>query len=129
MKTWFLSAFSICGCICACSVDKIPKEYQEIGVPETYMASTAAIENGHTLFQRHCALCHGSQLDGEGSRSDLEAADFTSNGWRTHSSPRWMFYIIREGKSHSKMLGLKNKITEMETWDIIGYILSETEIQ
>ena len=125
MKFRLLAFLCGYGCFCACSVDRIPKEYRNIGVPEDRLVSIDAMENGRYLFQQHCAICHGIQLDGRGSRSDLQPADLTSEKWYERTSPRWMFYIVREGKSHSGMLGLKDRLTETETWDIVSYILSE----
>jgi high-affinity iron transporter len=74
----------------------------------------------------HCALCHGERGDGRGVRQEGLARpprDFTNAGWRQSTSPRHVFYAIREGLSGTPMPSWK-ALSEQDAWDMTAYVLS-----
>jgi mono/diheme cytochrome c family protein len=49
--------------------------------------------------------------------------DFTNVSWRQSTSPRRVFYAIREGVPGTPMPSWK-ALTEQEAWDMTAYVLS-----
>lgn len=110
----------------ACEGNRLPVGYRDIRVPEGRLASPPARDTGRALFLQHCALCHGERADGRGvRRSNLSSRpqNFTDPAWRKRSSPRWIYYVIREGTPGTAMAGWKI-LTPDETWDLVAYLLS-----
>ena len=103
--------------------------YRDIAIPEVRLRSADARAAGRALFLQHCAICHGERADGRGARrSGLSspAQDFTDSAWRKRSSPRWVYYVIREGTPGTSMAGWKI-LSPDETWDLVAYLLSVSE--
>ena len=90
MRTGSLSILWVIVFFSACSVDKMPREYRDMGIPEDHLASPIAIESGDHLYRQHCSICHGAQLEGKGTQSDIDAADLRSESWRVKTSPLWI---------------------------------------
>jgi len=98
-------------------------------VPEERLRSTAAREHGRALFLQHCALCHGERADGRGvRRQGLSSSprDFTDPEWRRRTSPRRVYYVIREG-SHGTAMPAWKSLEEADTWDLSAYLLAVGE--
>ena len=115
----------------ACSdVDRsLPAEYRRTTVPTPLLASPEARAAGRQLFLDHCALCHGARADGHGERTEgLSQAprDFTSADWRRSTSPRQVFFAIREGVSGTPMPQWK-ALSERDAWNLTAYVLSVGE--
>jgi hypothetical protein len=49
--------------------------------------------------------------------------DFTSQAWRRSTTPRRVFFIIREGLAPSPMPSWK-ALTEVQAWELTAYVLS-----
>jgi hypothetical protein len=49
--------------------------------------------------------------------------DFTSSGWRRSTSPRRVFFAIREGLAGTPMASWK-ALSEQDAWDMTAYVLS-----
>jgi mono/diheme cytochrome c family protein len=111
----------------ACSPEaELPRRYRELRVPEGFLASAEARAAGAELFAANCALCHGERGDGRGARrSSLSTspADLTHPGWQRRTSPRRLFYLIREGKPGTAMPAWKS-LSEEETWALVAYVKS-----
>lgn len=104
----------------------LPAPYRNVAVPETQMTSPDARERGRVLFQANCALCHGVRGDGHGQRReglDVPPRDFTDPGWRRRTSPRHVFFAIREGLHGTPMAGWKS-LGERDAWDLTAFVLS-----
>jgi mono/diheme cytochrome c family protein len=104
----------------------LPARYRTIAVPVAEMTSPAARERGRVLFQANCALCHGVRGDGHGQRReglDVSPRDFTDPGWRRRTSPRHVFFAIREGLHGTPMPAWKN-LSERDAWDLAAFLLS-----
>ncbi|MGZ5496875.1 MAG: c-type cytochrome, partial [Candidatus Aminicenantales bacterium] len=69
-------------------------------VPPGLLDSAEARESGRRLFLTSCALCHGEKADGRGVRREglsTPPRDFTNPSWRKGTTPRRVFFAIREG--------------------------------
>ena len=104
----------------------LPAPYRTLTVPEAQVTSAAARERGRVLFQANCALCHGARGDGRGQRKeglDVPPRDFTDPEWREHTSPRHVFFAIREGLAGTPMPAWKS-LSERDAWDLTAFVLS-----
>jgi high-affinity iron transporter len=98
-------------------------------VPEDRLRSSEARDHGRALYLRHCALCHGTQADGQGTRREglsTSPRDFTSAAWQRQVTPRTVFFAIREGVAGTAMPGWKS-LEESEAWDLVAFLLSVGE--
>lgn len=86
------------------------------------------MEEGRELFVEHCALCHGLRADGRGLRRHLStpAIDFTDRYWRDSTTPREVFFVIREGKRGTAMPAWKI-LSPAQAWDLTAYVLGVAE--
>jgi high-affinity iron transporter len=75
---------------------------------------------------KHCALCHGERGTGDGVRREgltQPPRNFADPAWRRSTSPRRVFFAIREGVRGTAMPAWP-ALTEQETWDLTAYVLS-----
>ncbi|MBI5961211.1 MAG: DUF3341 domain-containing protein, partial [Chloroflexi bacterium] len=104
-------------------------------------ATDSSIERGKTLFNTHCAICHGEQADGRGPLSKF----YNPESGFPASVPALMgrglpgSYIFvtvtngvpgtnpQTGGAMMRMPSLAENVNPGETWDIINYINSLTE--
>lgn len=112
----------------SCRGGDLPPPYRDLAVPAERLASAAALERGRALYLTHCALCHGERGDGRGVRRNLSShpRDLTDPTWRRRTSPRGIFYVIREGVHGTAMPAWK-ALDDGETWDLAAYVLSLAE--
>ncbi len=114
----------------ACSPDReLPPRYQDMAIPAERLASKEARERGRRLYDRSCALCHGEKGDGRGSRREGLARpprDFTVAAFRRTTSPRRVFFAIREGLHGTPMPAWK-ALDESEIWDLVAFVRSLSE--
>jgi mono/diheme cytochrome c family protein len=104
----------------------LPAEYRRIEVPSTWLASSEARTRGAALFHESCALCHGERGDGRGPRREgltTSPRDFTKPEWRTSTSPRRVFFAIREGLHGTAMPSWK-ALSEQDSWALTAHVLS-----
>jgi mono/diheme cytochrome c family protein len=57
---------------------------------------------------------------------DRSPANFTNRAWRRGTTPRRVFFVIREGERGTPMPAWK-ALSEDETWDLVAYVLSISE--
>ena len=111
---------------CADADRDLPREYRRVEVPVERLGSAEARTRGGRLFREHCALCHGERGDGHGVRREgltRKSRDFTNAAWRESTSPRHVFYAIREGSQSTPMPSWK-ALSEQDAWDMTAYVLS-----
>jgi mono/diheme cytochrome c family protein len=98
-------------------------EAQKLKNPEPQNAES--VEAGKTLYQRHCAACHGPNGKGDGglALSGGEPSDLTDDAWDHGSTDGEIFVVIRDGVS-ADMLAYKDKLTEKQIWQVVNYIRS-----
>jgi high-affinity iron transporter len=127
-----LAAWAISLTFTACSGGdaSLPAEYRRLPVPEA-VRSPEARARGRALFVRHCALCHGERADGQGARREglsTRPRDFTDPAWALRSSPRAVYFAIREGVRGTAMPSWRS-LEAAETWDLVAFLLSVGEAQ
>lgn len=108
----------------------LPPAYRKLPVPEDRLSSAAAHERGRILFLQHCALCHGVAGDGRGQRREgfvRPPRDFGSSPWRTATTPRRVFYAVKEGLPGTAMPAWKT-LPDPELWDLTAYVLSIAKV-
>jgi mono/diheme cytochrome c family protein len=123
-----LSALTISLTFTACRGpdSDLPEAYRRLDVPGVRLGSPEARASGRALFLANCALCHGVRGDGRGARSSGFAkapANFAHPTWRRGTTPRRVFFAIREGVHGTPMPSWK-WLSEDETWDLVAYVLS-----
>jgi len=129
MKPLVLGALGVMWLACSSCSNRdadLPAAYRDIPVPEQQLAAPGARQRGRQLFLEHCALCHGDQADGKGVRREgLSRAprDFTSMAWRQSTSPRHVYFAIREGVRGTPMPSWK-ALDDRDIWDLVAYVLS-----
>ncbi len=104
----------------------LPRPYRTLEVPEALLVSADARMRGGQLFREHCALCHGERGNGRGVRREgltQPPRDFTDPVWRRSTSPRRVFFTIREGLSGTPMASWKS-LSEQDAWKMTTYVLS-----
>ena len=104
----------------------LPRQYRRLEVPRAGLASVEARMRGSRLFHGNCALCHGERGDGRGVRREgltRPPRDFTNPSWRQSTSPRHVFYAIREGLAGTPMPNWK-ALSEQDAWDMTAYVLT-----
>jgi len=125
---WLLAALAISLTSTACrGVDSdLPSPYRSVAVPEEGLRSPEARARGRALFAANCVLCHGERGDGHGQRASgfqKSPANFTDPYWRRGTTPRRVFFVIREGLRGTPMPAW-SFLSEDETWDLAAYVLS-----
>jgi high-affinity iron transporter len=109
----------------------LPREYRRVDVPSAWLASMEARARGGALFREHCALCHGERGNGRGVRREGLATsprDFTDPRWHAATSPRRVYFAIREGVHGTAMPSWK-ALSERDGWALTAYVLSLGESQ
>lgn len=104
----------------------LPRPYRSLEVPAALLGSSDARRRGRAVFAEHCALCHGERGDGHGVRRQgfvRPPRDFTSPAWRRSTSPRRVFFAIREGIAGTPMPAWTN-LSEQDAWNLTAYVLS-----
>lgn len=104
----------------------LPREYRRLDVPDARLESMEARLRGNRLFAEHCALCHGARGDGNGVRREgltSSPRDFTDPAWRMATSPRRVFFAIREGLRGTAMPSWK-ALSDRDAWDMTAYVMS-----
>jgi len=72
------------------------------------------VEEGRSLFQIHCAYCHGAR--GEGGRG----ADLTAGQYRQGGSDDDLLATIREGIPGTEMPAAR--LTDDEAWKLVAFV-------
>jgi high-affinity iron transporter len=121
---WTSVAFSGC----SAPDGDLPADYRRIPIPAS-VGSVASRQAGRELFLQHCVLCHGERGDGHGTRVQaLSTAprDFTDAAWRERTSPRRLFFAIREGARGTAMPAWRS-LGDDEIWNLVSFVQSVGE--
>jgi len=89
-------------------------------------ADEKSVAAGKQIYQRHCAVCHGSSGNG-GSGSDISppAPSLTSGKWKHGSSDGEIFTVIKEGVPPDfYMEPWGDRLKDEEIWNTVNYIRS-----
>ena len=89
-------------------------------------ADEKSVAAGKQIYQRHCAVCHGSSGNG-GSGSDISppAPSLISGKWKHGSSDGEIFTVIKEGVPPDfSMEPWGDRLKDEEIWNTVNYIRS-----
>ena len=104
----------------------LPDPYRRLPIPSTLLASAETQRRGRESFVKHCALCHGETGQGNGPRREgltKPPRNLADQAWRQSTSPRRVFFAIREGVRGTAMPAWSS-LSEQETWDLTAYVLT-----
>ncbi len=90
-------------------------------------ADATSIAAGKSLYDKHCAGCHGDTGKGDGSMgADLnpKPPDLTDAEWKHGSTDGELFLVISDGARNTDMKPFKGKLTTHQIWDVINYVRS-----
>jgi mono/diheme cytochrome c family protein len=90
-------------------------------------SSAASIEAGAELFQKRCRFCHGNTGKGDSTMAPktMQPSNLTDPTWVRGSSEGEIFWVIQNGAPPKyDMKGLKGKISETDTWNLVNYVRS-----
>ena len=84
------------------------------------------LENGHTIYERHCAECHGPEGRGDGRQAtSLSPRPGNLISAQTSvKSDQELLKIIAKGKPRTAMTGWEDRLTPEEQTDVLAYIRS-----
>jgi mono/diheme cytochrome c family protein len=90
-------------------------------------SSPAAIDAGKQLYAKYCRFCHGDTGLGDGrlAPKGSKPSNLTDKEWTRGSSEGEIFWIIQNGAPPDyQMKGLKGKVSEADTWNIVHFVRS-----
>jgi mono/diheme cytochrome c family protein len=97
-----------------------------VRLPPGLLASHQAREKGRDLFLKNCAICHGTNGDGNGARSvgmTPPPANLTIPPWSESSAAPRIFSAIRDGVAGSAMPRWTSLDNE-QVRDLVAYVHS-----
>lgn len=86
-------------------------------------ADEAWLAYGRTMFERHCAVCHGPQGEGDGpvvGQGKFPLAPTLVGGTALGRSEGYIYGIIRVGRGLMPAYG--GRTTDAERWAIVNYV-------
>ena len=90
-------------------------------------SSSAAIDAGKQLYAKYCRFCHGNTGAGDSTMAPktMQPSNLTDTTWTRGSTEGEIFWIIQNGAPPKyDMKGLKGKITDQDTWNLVHYVRS-----
>jgi len=90
-------------------------------VPAELIAATEQVERGKTLFQTHCASCHGPQGEGTTEAPRIIADPHPLKG---HKTAQALFDFVSKEMPASAPGSLKAE----EYWDVLAFILDANKL-
>jgi mono/diheme cytochrome c family protein len=92
-----------------------------------FASSPAAIEAGKVLYAKYCRFCHGNTGAGDSTMAPktMKPSNLTDAEWIRGGSEGEIFWIIQNGAPPKyDMKGLKGKITDADTWNLVHFVRS-----
>ena len=90
-------------------------------------SSPAAIAAGKQLYAKYCRFCHGNTGAGDSTMApkDMKPSNLTDTTWTRGSSEGEIFWIIQNGAPPEyQMKGLKGKLSDTDTWNLVHFVRS-----
>ena len=103
----------------------VPAEAKKIKA--AFASSPAAIEAGKVLYAKYCRFCHGNTGAGDSTMApkNMKPSNLTDAEWTRGGSEGEIFWIIQNGAPPKyDMKGLKGKITDADTWNLVHFVRS-----
>ena len=95
-------------------------------------SSQASIDAGAQLYQKYCRFCHGNTGKGDSPTApkSMQPSNLTDADWVRGSSEGEIFWIIQNGAPPKyDMKGLKSKISDTDTWNLVNFVRSLGGVQ
>ena len=92
-----------------------------------FPSSPAAIEAGKQLYTKYCRFCHGTNGAGDSTMApkNMKPSNLADAVWTRGSSEGEIFWVIQHGAPPTyDMKGLKGKITDADTWNLVHFVRS-----
>jgi len=92
-----------------------------------FASSPAAIEAGKVLFTKYCRFCHGNTGAGDSAMAPktMKPSNLADATWDRGASEGEIFWVIQNGAPPKyDMKGLKGKITDADTWNLVHFVRS-----
>jgi mono/diheme cytochrome c family protein len=90
-------------------------------------SSPAAIEAGKQLYAKYCRFCHGDTGLGDGrlAPKNSKPSNLTDKESTRGTSEGEIFWIIQNGAPPEyQMKGLKGKVSDADTWNLVHFVRS-----
>jgi len=104
--------------------EQIPEEYRVMNRTPV-VPDTKSINHGAQLYGRFCAVCHGSDGDGDGQAAatmESAPANFHDLEHSATYGPGEKYWIIGNGSGATGMPGFANELSPQYRWDLVNYI-------
>lgn len=102
-------------------------ELKEEEQASPWIASEALIKQGSTLYQTHCAVCHGPKGLGDGTPGLLPPPrNFVEGKWKKGGSAKDLFTTLQNGIEGTSMVAFKY-LSKEDRWALVHYIQSITK--
>lgn len=101
----------------------VPAEVRKMKA--AFASSPAAIDAGKVLYTKYCRFCHGNTGGGDSTLApkNMKPSNLTDTTWTRGSSEGEIFWVIQNGAPPTyEMKGLKGKITDADTWNLVHYV-------
>jgi mono/diheme cytochrome c family protein len=92
-----------------------------------FASSPDAINAGKQLYAKYCRFCHGNTGAGDSTMAPktMQPSNLMDTTWTRGSSEGEIFWVIQNGAPPKyDMKGLKGKITDADTWNLVHYVRS-----
>jgi mono/diheme cytochrome c family protein len=92
-----------------------------------FPSSPKAIEAGKQLYAKYCRFCHGETGLGDSKMApkNMKPSNLADTTWTRGSSDGEIFWIIQNGAPPEyHMKGLKGKISDADTWNLVHFVRS-----
>jgi mono/diheme cytochrome c family protein len=105
--------------------EAVPAEAKKMKA--AFPSSQAAIDAGKQLYGKYCRFCHGDtgMADSKMAPKTMKPSILADAEWTRGSSDGEIFWIIQNGAPPKyDMKGLKGKITDQDTWNLVHFVRS-----
>jgi mono/diheme cytochrome c family protein len=88
--------------------------------------TAASIKAGEALYAKNCQFCHGPTGLGDGKLvpKDMKPANLTDATWVHGATDGEIHAVITNGIPEKKMPGVKGRVSDADTWNIVNYVRS-----
>ena len=90
------------------------------GIPNPVPVTAASLANGRKYFEINCAVCHGTNADGQTPNSRYGIISIPLTGQLTRDrTDGYIFGMMRNGRN---TMPSYNRIEERDRWDVVNYV-------